>query len=73
MKRGPLSDLTDPDSTLESLESHSASANDMQTPRRRKWTYESLAVVPGLASSFRQFAFRALCQESVIFLEEINK
>ncbi|CAM9933000.1 unnamed protein product, partial [Sphacelaria rigidula] len=37
------------------------------------WNYEVLAANPRLASAFRTFAFRALCQESVLFLEEVTK
>lgn len=67
-----LSELTESGSFQDS-QSGSVSASDVTTPRRRKWSYESLAAVPGMAAAFRAFAFRALCQESVLFLEEIVK
>lgn len=38
-----------------------------------KWDYEKIARVPELASAFRAFAHRALCKESVCFLEEVTR
>ena len=40
---------------------------------RTKWSYEKMAQVPAVAEAFRAFAWRALCQESVMFLEEVTK
>ena len=54
-------------------ESGSASESDIKAARRRKWNYETLATVPEMAVAFRAFSFRALCQESVLFLEEVSK
>lgn len=38
-----------------------------------KWDYELIASVPEMAETFRTFANRALCQESVCFLEEVTR
>lgn len=54
-------------------DSGSASASEVNAARRRRWSYESLASVPEMAVAFRSFSFRALCQESVLFLEEVSK
>ena len=40
---------------------------------RTKWSYDKMAGVPAVAEAFRAFAWRALCQESVMFLEEVTK
>lgn len=72
LKKNDVSELTEPES-FQDAQSGSASATDMPSTSRRKWDYESLAVVPELAAAFRAFAFRALCQESVLFLEEVSK
>lgn len=40
---------------------------------REKWDYEKIASVPEVASAFRAFAHRALCKESVSFLEEVKR
>lgn len=40
---------------------------------RTKWSYDKMAAVPAVAEAFRAFAWRALCQESVMFLEEVTK
>eukprot|EP00903_Cladosiphon_okamuranus_P005905 g5839.t1 len=40
---------------------------------RTKWSYDKMAAVPAVAEAFRAFAWRALCQESVMFLEEVSK
>lgn len=40
---------------------------------RTKWSYDKMAAVPAVAEAFRTFAWRALCQESVMFLEEVSK
>ena len=37
------------------------------------WSYDKMASVPKMAEAFRAFAWRALCQESVMFLEEVSK
>lgn len=39
----------------------------------KKWSYDRMAARPGMAEAFREFAWRALCQESVMFLEEVTK
>ena len=65
--------MTESDSQLDSQESLPASGSDVALPRKRTWSYETLAAVPGMAAAFRAFAFRALCQESVLFLEEAKK
>lgn len=41
--------------------------------QRQRWNYERIASFPGLADAFRAFAHRALCQESVCFLEEVTR
>lgn len=38
-----------------------------------KWSYDAMATVPEVAEAFRGFAHRALCQESIMFLEEVAK
>lgn len=70
MKNTSPSEQTEPNSFNDS---GSASASDMNAARRRRWSYESLAAVPEMAVAFRAFSFRALCQESVLFLEEVSK
>eukprot|EP00752_Nemacystus_decipiens_P007141 g6394.t1 len=40
---------------------------------RTEWSYDKMATVPAVAEAFRAFAWRALCQESVMFLEEVAK
>lgn len=40
---------------------------------RTKWSYDRIATVPAVEEAFRAFAWRALCQESVMFLEEVSK
>lgn len=40
---------------------------------RTEWSYDKMASVPAVADAFRAFAWRALCQESVMFLEEVSK
>ncbi|CAM9173461.1 unnamed protein product [Ectocarpus fasciculatus] len=40
---------------------------------RTKWSYDTMATVPEVAEAFRGFAHRALCQESIMFLEEVAK
>ncbi|CAM9107335.1 unnamed protein product [Ectocarpus sp. 13 AM-2016] len=37
------------------------------------WTYDKIAVDNSMAEAFRVFANRALCQESVWFLEEVSR
>lgn len=37
------------------------------------WTYEALEKVPTLVSAFENFAKKALCQESVIFLQDVAR
>lgn len=37
------------------------------------WTWESLADIPALAVAFEQYAKRALCLESVLFLWEVRR
>lgn len=37
------------------------------------WTYEHVAAVPEVAAEFEEFARRALCQESVLFLQEVSR
>lgn len=37
------------------------------------WTYDKIAANPHMAAAFRAFANRALCQESVWFLEEVSR
>ncbi|CAM9916653.1 unnamed protein product, partial [Sphacelaria rigidula] len=37
------------------------------------WNYEKIAKDPKVADAFRAFAHRALCQESVSFLEEVTR
>ena len=37
------------------------------------WTYDKIAVNSPMAEAFRAFANRALCQESVWFLEEVSR
>ncbi|CAM9709543.1 unnamed protein product [Ascophyllum nodosum] len=43
------------------------------TIRSMNWSYDKMASVPKMAEAFREFAWRALCQESVMFLEEVSK
>eukprot|EP00904_Undaria_pinnatifida_P008877 jgi/Undpi1/5119/HiC_scaffold_19.g08471.m1 len=73
LKKRRWSKLTESDSQLDSQESLPASGSDAALPRKKSWSYENLAAVPGMAAAFRAFAFRALCQESVLFLEEAKK
>lgn len=40
---------------------------------RARWSYDKMAAVPLVAEAFRAFAWRAMCQESVMFLEEVTK
>ncbi|CAM9900504.1 unnamed protein product, partial [Laminaria digitata] len=37
------------------------------------WNYDKIAANEGMAEAFRAFANRALCQESVWFLEEVSR
>lgn len=37
------------------------------------WNYEKIAANPSVAEAFRAFANRALCQESIWFLEEVSR
>ena len=37
------------------------------------WNYDKIAANDGMAEAFRAFANRALCQESVWFLEEVSR
>lgn len=37
------------------------------------WTWEKLAEVPQLTEAFEDFARKALCQESVVFLREVAR
>lgn len=37
------------------------------------WTYERVAAVPEFAAAFEEFARKALCQESVLFLQEVTR
>ena len=43
------------------------------TTHSTTWSYDKMASVPKMAEAFRAFAWRALCQESVMFLEEVSK
>eukprot|EP00904_Undaria_pinnatifida_P008883 jgi/Undpi1/5124/HiC_scaffold_19.g08476.m1 len=72
-KRGLNSEITEPDSQLERQNSQCEFTGELGTPHRRHWSYENLAAVPGMAAAFRAFAFRALCEESVVFLEEVSR
>lgn len=45
----------------------------MASTMRTKWSYDKMASVPAVAEAFRAFASRALCQESILFLEEVSK
>ena len=45
----------------------------MASAMRTKWSYDKMASVPAVAEAFRAFAWRALCQESIMFLEEVSK
>lgn len=38
-----------------------------------QWSYDKMTTMPAVAEAFRVFAWRALCQESVMFLEEVTK
>ncbi|CAM9298964.1 unnamed protein product [Scytosiphon promiscuus] len=40
---------------------------------RTNWSYDKMASVPAVAEAFRAFAWRALCHESVMFLEEVAR
>ncbi|CAM9915419.1 unnamed protein product [Ectocarpus fasciculatus] len=40
---------------------------------QQMWTYDKIAVNSPMAEAFRAFANRALCQESVWFLEEVSR
>lgn len=58
----------------------SDSDNDLCGERTRavsmmtaNWNYDKMASVPEVAEAFRAFAWRALCQESVMFLEEVAR
>lgn len=48
-------------------------ANNINMVHRRRWNYETIARIPAMAQAFRAFAHRALCQESVAFLEEVAR
>ncbi|CAM9245243.1 unnamed protein product, partial [Sphacelaria rigidula] len=37
------------------------------------WTYERVAAVPEFTAAFEEFARKALCQESVLFLQEVTR
>lgn len=37
------------------------------------WSYDFVASTPEMASSFEEFARKALCQESVLFLQEVSR
>eukprot|EP00904_Undaria_pinnatifida_P005841 jgi/Undpi1/2387/HiC_scaffold_13.g05768.m1 len=55
------------------LESSVLSTNTLASTMRTKWSYDKMASVPAVAEAFRAFAWRALCQESIMFLEEVAK
>ncbi|CAN0197226.1 unnamed protein product [Pylaiella littoralis] len=40
---------------------------------RTRWSYDNMASVPAVQDAFRAFASRALCQESIMFLDEVAK
>ncbi|CAM9534377.1 unnamed protein product [Sphacelaria rigidula] len=48
----------------------SSASTGIESP---KWSYDKMAQMPAVAEAFRAFAWRALCQESVMFLEEVRK
>lgn len=37
------------------------------------WTYEHVVAVPEVGAAFEDFARRALCHESVLFLQEVSR
>lgn len=61
----------DHDGQEEGLRDREESGENAQSPHM--WTYDKIAANPSMASAFRTFANRALCQESVWFLEEVSR
>ncbi|CAM9232511.1 unnamed protein product, partial [Ectocarpus fasciculatus] len=37
------------------------------------WTYEKVAAMPSVSAAFDEFARKALCQESILFLKDVTK
>ncbi|CAM9567795.1 unnamed protein product [Ectocarpus fasciculatus] len=59
-------DSTAPTSTHDAcLESSETSAT--------LWTYEKVAAMPNVSAAFDEFARKALCQESILFLKDVTK
>lgn len=48
-------------------------AMSISRPCSVAWNYETIARDPEVSEAFREFAHRALCQESVDFLEEVTR
>lgn len=61
------------DSRSDSCGSHTEPSSMRSSAPSRMWSYDRMAAVPAVAEAFRAFAWRALCQESVMFLEEVSK
>ncbi|CAM9298667.1 unnamed protein product [Scytosiphon promiscuus] len=55
----------------EGLRDREEGGENAQSPQM--WTYDKIAADQSMAAAFRSFANRALCQESVWFLEEVSR
>lgn len=73
MKKVDAPEVTERDSLRDPHSCSAFASNPATSNYWQKWSYETLVSVPELASAFRAFAFKALCLDSVEFLEEVSK
>ncbi|CAM9817612.1 unnamed protein product [Ectocarpus sp. 6 AP-2014] len=70
---GSETELSVRSNTSSQDESRLSDCDETASTVRTKWSYDTMATVPEVAEAFRGFAHRALCQESIMFLEEVTK
>lgn len=70
LRRGVVEDSIE---SVMTSEDESPSSRQDLGGLRGGWNYETIASTPLVADAFRSFAKRALCLESVCFLEEVSR